>query len=982
MSNSHTTYQFQSNQQEESESAGGASGSSYSSPNAESQDSGSIGASRLSIALIGPDEERRQAVGGALSECGGADVREFSSYPPALDDVPRLLEQYYDVIIIDLDSNPEYALELVENICAKDSATVMVYSTQADRDLVVRCMRAGAREYLTLPFEQSIIAEALVRAAATIHPENRPTKRTRGRMLVFLGAKGGSGVTTIACNFAVAMAQESNQSTLLIDLGLPMGDAALNLGIVAEYSTDNALLDINRLDANFLGKLLVKHRSGVSVLAAPSKVPKVQASNEAIDKLINIARQDFENVIVDVGSRLDLMSTALFKEAHTIYLVTQAGISELRNSNRLISQFFNEGAAKLEIVINRFEPRSLGVTEEHITKALTRPVQWKIPDDYAAARQMQNAAAPVALADTPISRLIRQMARSVCGLPAAPEKKAGFSFRNLSKSIADKMTTTDAPEETTSIAPKVDAAVAWAPPAEITCGTALSGAQLNAEATVPGTFVYTPGAGYVLPAGTHTLWVTFTPVDSEGEPAVQSAVSITVTKATPAINWTAPPTIPCGTALGSAQLNAKASVPGSFVYAPAAGDVLAPGKHTLSVTFTPKDASSYLPAQATVSVNVAKATPAIAWQNPPAITRGTALSAAQLDATSSVPGTFVYTPAVGEVLTAGTHTLSVAFNPADNASYNSSQATVSLTVTKATPTVAWSSPGAITYGTHLNGGQLNASASVPGRFEYIPAEGAMLAAGAHSPSVIFHPEEASDFNIVQAATTLTVTKAAPIISWQGPAQITDSTPLSKAELNAEASVPGTFVYTPAAGEVLSAGAHTLSVAFAPADTTNYVPVQATASINVTRTLPSTISWPTPSDIPYGTALSGTQLNATASVPGTFVYAPGLGDVLAPGKHTLLAIFTPADNAQHATAQATVALMVDSLPNIDSLLNAAAQAPSSPTETAEFNEHVEAQREESQGDGDHSQEGNGPETRTYKGATYVKGEDGKWHLQQS
>jgi pilus assembly protein CpaE len=62
--------------------------------------------------------------------------------------------------------------------------------------------------------------------------------------MVCLGAKGGSGVTTIACNLAISIGQESAQSTLLIDLGLPMGDAALNLGIVTEFSTDNAFMDV------------------------------------------------------------------------------------------------------------------------------------------------------------------------------------------------------------------------------------------------------------------------------------------------------------------------------------------------------------------------------------------------------------------------------------------------------------------------------------------------------------------------------------------------------------------------------------------------------------------------------------------------------------------------------------------------------------------------------------------------------------------
>ncbi len=247
-------------------------------------------------------------------------------------------------------------------------------------------------------------------------------------MFVFLGAKGGAGVTTLACNFAVAVAQESGQSTLLIDLDLPLGDAALNLGIAAEYSTINALQDYSRLDAALLTKLLSKHSSGVSVLAAPGKFPQFHATNEAIDRLLKVARQGFDNVVVDVGSRLDLTGTALYKDASTIYLVTQAGIPELRNSNRVISQFFTAGGPKLEIVINRYEPRSLGVTEEHITKALTRPAQWKIPNDYPAVRRMQNTATPLALEDSPISRLIHDMARSVTGQVKEQPKKKGFSL--------------------------------------------------------------------------------------------------------------------------------------------------------------------------------------------------------------------------------------------------------------------------------------------------------------------------------------------------------------------------------------------------------------------------------------------------------------------------------------------------------------------------------------------------------------------------
>ena len=387
----------------------------------------SIGSDALSIALIGPDETRRKEAAAALLACDGTEVREYSDYPPGLDDVPRLIEQRNDVIIIDLDSNPEFALELVESICASGTSTVMVYSSKPDPDLLVRCMRAGAREFLTLPFSHSTMAEALVRAAA--RRPARPAKKSGGRLLVFFGAKGGSGVTTVACNIAVALAQEKSETTLLIDLDLPLGDAALNLGIAAEYSTINALQNTARLDASFLSKLLTKHSSGVFVLAAPGKFPGYEATDEAIDRLISVARAEFDNIVVDAGSRLDLTNTALFKEATTVYLVTQAGIPELRNSNRLINQYFTGGRPKLEIVINRYEPRSLGMADEHITKALTRPANWKIPNDYAAVRRMQNTATPLVLEDSPISRLIHEMARSANGKSAPePKKKKGFNL--------------------------------------------------------------------------------------------------------------------------------------------------------------------------------------------------------------------------------------------------------------------------------------------------------------------------------------------------------------------------------------------------------------------------------------------------------------------------------------------------------------------------------------------------------------------------
>ena len=869
------------------------------SPNRSTESSESFAAEGLTIALIGPNERQRWALAAALAKFPGTNVREFSSYPTSVDDAPRLLEQVFDVIIIDLDADTNFALDLVDSISVNDSATVMVYSVSSDPNLEVRSMRAGAREFLTAPYDEDAIAEALARAAAAQRPRERSQAKRPGRLLVFLGAKGGSGVTTIACSFSIALAQSPVESTLLVDLALPMGDAALNLGIVAAHSTDDALGHAETLTADELRGLLVQHQSGVSLLAAPSKVPEVEATREAIDKLIAIARQSFDNVVVDVGSRLDLMNTSLFSDATTIFLVTQAGISELRNSNRVISRFFSGGGPNLEVVINRFQSGSPGMTEEVIDKAIERPVRWKLPDDYAATREIQNSASALAPANSALSRMILEMAGSVTGRQVPEEKRRSSNTRSQ-KTQTEKKTMDDKLLGMLDAAPAYGGSqsiVHWPKPDPIVFGTALGDDQFNATATIPGTFSYTPSPGYVLTAGSHSIWVTFTQVDGA---VVQVEAPIQVLKATPSISWREPAVTLTGCALGEAELNASAMIPGTFVYSPGPGEVLSEGRHTLSVTFTPVDDRNYTQAEATVEITVVSATPEITWQTPEPISYGVRLSPAQLNARVAAPGTLTYNPGPGALLAAGEHTLFVSYTPEPTTRYLPTSSAVLLTVSKTTPSVTWPKPDRIRHGTALN----------------------------------------------------------------------------RVQLNAAASVPGTFTYTPRRGEVLPPGIHTLSAMFSPADTFNHIAVEANVTLEVSEISPTTITWPNPKPISYGTQLSSDQLNAAASVPGTFVYSPAAGCVLAPGSYSLTVSFTPEDTEWFEEAQAQVTLIVESPAGVAAQGPTSTKVSSTYTDSPGYFADTDVERRDDQGG--YVAPPIQRERRLYKGAMYERGEDGQWY----
>jgi pilus assembly protein CpaE len=380
----------------------------------------------LSVVVIGPDDRRRSDVVFALQGPLCSEPQQMSHYPE-MSRISKLIEMDFDVVIVDLDSNPDAALDVVENVCAAGRATVMVYSSGSQSDLMIRCMRAGAREFLSLPIEVTSMAEALVRASARRTASCAP-KKAVGRLCVFWGAKGGSGVTTIATNFAIAAAQESGERVLLLDLDLPLGDAVLNLGLTPQYSTVDALQNYMRLDTNFLAKLVMQHESGIGVLAAPGKLVPVPFSIDAVNKIIQVARQDYDCVVVDSGSRFDLTGTVLFDPEANMYLVTQVSIPELRNSNRLASEFFAAKVPRFEIILNRHDSSALGLDDDNIARVITRKPNWRVPNDYSAVREMQNNAVPLALNESGISRVIREMARAAFGLPEKAARKKRFLF--------------------------------------------------------------------------------------------------------------------------------------------------------------------------------------------------------------------------------------------------------------------------------------------------------------------------------------------------------------------------------------------------------------------------------------------------------------------------------------------------------------------------------------------------------------------------
>ncbi len=405
--------------------------------------------------------------------------------------------------------------------------------------------------------------------------------------------------------------------------------------------------------------------------------------------------------------------------------------------------------------------------------------------------------------------------------------------------------------------------------------------------------------------------------------AASATQNVTIAAAKPTITFgTAPtPTYLGGNFTVSATTTSNGALTYSYVSGPCAlasgATFSSTGGGICVVQANTAATANYSAASVTQNVTIAPATPAVTFGAAPAPTYPG--SNFTVSATTNSNGALTYSYVSGPCAlvsgatfsSSGTGTCVVQASTAATANFSAGSATQNISITagtgKTNPVITWATPAAITYGTPLSGTQLDATANVAGTFTYTPPAKTVLTAGLQTLSVTFTPTNTSLYNTATATVKLQVNQAKPEVLWV-PIPIVYGTPLGELQLDALTLVPGTFVYTPPSGTILGAGQQQLSAIFTPKDTVDYQTIPVTATLLVLKAEP-VINWAQPAPIFIGTALSATQLDATANLQGTFTYNPPTGTKLGVGTTTLFATFTPKDGVDYATATAEVRITV-------------------------------------------------------------------------
>jgi pilus assembly protein CpaE len=306
---------------------------------------------------------------------------------------------------------------------ARLGAQVMVLGGVNDVNYFRRVMRTGARDYLVKPIDSETLGEVFVRLE---QPGDGVT--AQGRVVGFIGARGGVGVTTLAINTAWIMAEKLSRRTSLVDMDIYSGNIALALDIEPTRGLREAFDDPERVDEVFLQNAMAKCGKGLHILATEEAFDDaVRMSDEKVLMLADTMRANFDMSILDLPRHFVMREPALFSRFDDLVIVTELTLQSLRDTNRLAKLLAARNRqSKIHIVVNQVVPKP-DVTIKEFEAGVELKLRCVFALDPKAMATASLKGKPLVAAD-PKHQIVADLHRLCIELAGVPEEVRQVSF--------------------------------------------------------------------------------------------------------------------------------------------------------------------------------------------------------------------------------------------------------------------------------------------------------------------------------------------------------------------------------------------------------------------------------------------------------------------------------------------------------------------------------------------------------------------------
>jgi pilus assembly protein CpaE len=366
----------------------------------------------LRVQLVGEGEEHRAEVRDALAALGDPilNIEELEPNPDAVPDAS------FDVSMVVFNGNDELSLSYLNSQAGQDPHPAL-FALLHDRspDLMKRVLRAGADELLFLPLDPGDATRALLKISESRRREEVHSNSAGGMIVSLVSLIGGTGVTSLAANLALALRYAFDKRVAVIDLDLQTGGLAVFLNLEPERTIMAMAEGTRKLDSIQLESALSKHASGIYLLAAPKRIEDSELVSDAtVGATLDLMRQLFDFVIVDCGTHIDANTVAAWERSSHLFYVLDQSIGAARCAWRFVDLVGRLGLPSIEpnFILSRYVANH-PITEEQLSHTLAKSIHSRIPRDEKILERVQLSAQDLwqVAPNSPLAKSIEDLAR-------------------------------------------------------------------------------------------------------------------------------------------------------------------------------------------------------------------------------------------------------------------------------------------------------------------------------------------------------------------------------------------------------------------------------------------------------------------------------------------------------------------------------------------------------------------------------------------
>lgn len=364
----------------------------------------------MNVSIFSNDHAAAERLRSALSECDILcpinRVQPIPSVGAGFAPTPEALEVAFVIVLEDDES-----LLWLEEACTRGLDAVIAVGAARDPQFMLRVIQAGPNDYLDI---DGNLKEDLWRALGRI--QKKRTHQADGQLISVFSHCGGSGCSFLATNLAVALS-EAHQECLLCDFNVRRGDLATLLNLKPQFTINDLTRELAKLRGELFDQVLIRHATGVRLLAAPTSLSDVHPIPvEAINSILKLARERFAFTVSDLEDFFHAEQYELLRQSDSILFVLRLDYTSLRNARRTFEHLEQDGIepGRIRLVANQYgRPREL--TPRQAEEVLGRKPEFYIPFDARTAITSVNRGEPLLVSHprSKIARAIRQIATTL-----------------------------------------------------------------------------------------------------------------------------------------------------------------------------------------------------------------------------------------------------------------------------------------------------------------------------------------------------------------------------------------------------------------------------------------------------------------------------------------------------------------------------------------------------------------------------------------